>query len=92
MTPYDENVKARQEEKAKKYVPLAAELASECARGAEVSRVTLVIGALGTVMGLERELGKMMNVKSEVRFVAERMQRATICGTLRLINKFKMMR
>ena len=44
-TPCDENVKARQEEKAKKYVPLAAELASECARGAEVSRVTLVIGA-----------------------------------------------
>ena len=54
-TPYDENVKARQEEKDEKYVPLAAELASEC-RGAEVLRVTLVIGALGSVMGLELEL------------------------------------
>ena len=42
---------------------------------------------------LEEELAKIIvDKKREVRVVAERMQRATISGTLKLFNKFKMMR
>ena len=41
---------------------------------------------------ITEELGKIVVGKREVRLVAERMQRATISGTLKLFNKFKMMR
>ena len=49
-----------------------------------------MIGALGRVETLETELKRLVTPK-DVRFVAERMQRAAICGTLRLVHKFKLL-
>lgn len=91
-TPYDENMEAQLLEKQERYKGLAAELAAEYQGRAEVVQVSLILGALGTVETLEEELGKIVVGKREVRLVAERMQRATISGTLKLFNKFKMMR
>lgn len=89
-TPYDENVGDRTTEKSSKYRALEVELAAEFRGRAEVKGVTLVIGALGRIETLEAELGRLVDDK-DVRFVAERMQRATICGTLRIASKFKLL-
>jgi hypothetical protein len=89
-TPYDANVKMRTEEKNTRYKALVAELRAEYRGRADVEGVSLVIGALGRVETLETELKRLVTPK-DVRFVAERMQRATICGTLRLVRKFKLL-
>ena len=87
-TPYDANVTMRKEEKDKRYKPLVVELQAEFKGRARVEAVSLVIGALGRIETLETELERLVNRK-DVRFVAERMQRAAISGTLRITNRFK---
>ena len=88
-TPWDGYVAAREGGKQTRYEPLCVELAKEYQGKVKVNQVSLVVGALGTVVSLEEELGKIVDVKKDVRVVAERMQRATVCATLRTINKFK---
>ena len=86
-TPYDENMAAQLAEKQERYKGLAAELAAEYRGRAEVIQVSLILGALGSVDTLEEELAKIIvDKKREVRVVAERMQRATISGTLKLFK------
>lgn len=90
-TPWDENMDRQLQEKVSRYRGLAAELAAEYrGRVEEVIQMSLIVGALGTIESLEEELAKMIVNKREVRVVGERMQRATVTGTLRTFNKFKM--
>ena len=88
--PWDARVFAWEKEKEAKYKAAVVELAVEYQReGVEVVMVVLVIGALGTIVSLEEELMKIIGDKKEVRFVAERMQRACVTKTLKAVNKFK---
>ena len=92
-TPYDENMAAQLAEKQERYKGLVAELAAEYRGRAEVIQVSLILGALlsgHTGRGTHEDYRGQR--EREVRVVAERMQRATISGTLKLFNKFKMMR
>ena len=90
-TPWDENMGRQLQEKITRYKGLVAELAAEYrGRVEEVIQMSLIVGALGTIESLEEELAKMITDKRDVRVVGERMQRATVTGTLRMFNKFKM--
>lgn len=89
--PFDKNVGKREKGKEEKYQPLRAELEAEAEWGVKAVGVTLVVGAMGMVMGMEEELKKIVDVKSDVKFVVGRMQRAAMCGTVKAINKFKTM-
>ena len=88
-TPWDGNIHKQRKEKEYRYRPLAQDIAVKYGKHARVDIICLVIGALGTVGDLMVELERLVRDKRETRIVGERMQKATICKTLQLVNRFK---